>query len=46
MKLNLTQGKVQTLSCGVVAYPVMQVYGSLALKDYSDVGEAMLGRCT
>ena len=28
---------------GVVAYPVMQVYGSLALEE---VGEAVLGRCT
>ena len=27
---------------GVVAYPVMQVYGSLALEE---VGEAVLGRC-
>ena len=30
---------------GVVAYPEMQAYGSLALKDNSEVGEAVLGRC-
>ena len=31
---------------GVVAYPVMQAYGSLALEDNSEVGEAVLGRCS
>ena len=30
---------------GVVAYPVMQVCGSLALEDNSEIGEAVLGRC-
>ena len=30
---------------GVVAYRVMQMYCSLALEDYSEVGEAMLDRC-
>ena len=29
---------------GVVAYPVMQVYGSLALEDNSEVGEVEQGR--
>ena len=32
-------------ACGVVAYPVMQAYGRLALEDNSEVGEAELGRC-
>ena len=31
---------------GVVAYPVMQVYGSLALEANSEVGEAVVGRCS
>ena len=30
---------------GVVAYPVMQAHGSLALEDNPEVGEAVLGRC-
>ena len=29
-----------------VAYPERQVYGSLALEDNSEVGEAVLGRCS
>ena len=31
---------------GVVACPVVQTYGSLALKDNSEVGEAVLDRCS
>ena len=31
---------------GVVAYPVMQTYGILALENNSKVGEAVLGRCS
>ena len=31
---------------GVVAYTVMQAYGSLALEDNSEIGEAVLGRCS
>ena len=31
---------------GVIAYPVMQVYVNLALKDNLEVGEAVLGRCS
>ena len=27
-------------------YPVMQAYGSLALEDNLEVGEAVLGRCS
>ena len=30
----------------VVVYPVIQVYGSLALEDNLEAGEAMLDRCT
>ena len=30
------------LSDGVVAYPVLQAYGSLALKNNSEVGEVVL----
>ena len=29
---------------GVIAYPVMQAYGSLALEDNLDVNEALLDR--
>ena len=31
---------------GVVAYPVMQAYGNLVLQDNSEVGEAVMGRCS
>ena len=31
---------------GVIAYPVMYAYGSLALDDNSEVGNAVLGRCS
>ena len=31
---------------GVVVYLVVQAYGSLALEDNSEVGEAVLGRCS
>ena len=31
---------------GVVAHPVMQVYGSLALEDNSEVDETGLARCS
>ena len=31
---------------GVVAYPVMEEYGSLALEDNSEIGEAVQGRCS
>ena len=31
---------------GVVAYPVMQAYGKLALEDNSEVGQAVLSRCS
>ena len=34
------------LKGGVVVYPVMQVYGSLTSEDNSEVGEAMLVRCS
>ena len=30
---------------GVIAYTVMQAYGSLALEDNLEVGEAVLDRC-
>ena len=35
-----------SLGDGVVAYPVMQAYGSLALEDNLEVGEVVLGRCS
>ena len=34
------------LKCGVVAYSVIQVHGSLALEDYLEVGALVLGRCS
>ena len=34
------------LSDGVVAYPVLQAYGSLALKDISEAGGMVLDKCS
>ena len=44
--LSFNCGNKVTFLGMVVAYPVMQAYGSLALKDNSEVGEAVLGRCS
>ena len=38
--------KVTMIKGGVVAYTVLLAYGSLALEDNSEVGEAVLGRCS
>ena len=40
---NLLFGTVLNVG-GVIAYPVMQAYGSLAFENNSEVGEAMLIR--
>ena len=41
--INLTS---QAAPGGVVAYPVMQKYGSLALEDNLEIGEVVQGRCS
>ena len=43
---NLYVASIASTEGGVVAYPIQQAYGSPALEDNSEVGQAVLSRCS
>ena len=46
MRMSEKMLQQQQQQDGVVVYPVIQVYGNLALEGNSEVDEAVLGRCS